>query len=200
MTIIGNASCRGAALACVAWIAAATGMLAAQAAADTDTDTGTDTAGMVGTAGTAGTAGAKASSAALALKAIAEVQMRVSFNGREASRLVPADRVVPGDEIFYTLEIRNTGGATVPAPSVVYPVPEHTRYVADSAIGPGAEVSYSVDGGRSFGEPENLEVAGPAGGAPRPATAADYTHIRWQFKHGLKGKSVAFARFRAVVK
>jgi len=125
--------------------------------------------------------------------------MRVSFNGRETTRLAPADRVVPGDEIFYTLEIRNTGSATVPAPSVVYPVPEHTRYVADSAIGPGAEVRYSVDGGHSFGEPENLQVAGPAG-APRPATAADYTHILWRFKHGLKGKSTAFARFRAVVK
>jgi hypothetical protein len=34
----------------------------------------------------------------------------------------------------------------------------------------------------------------------RPATAADYTHIRWQLKHSLKGNSVAFARFRAVVK
>ncbi len=147
----------------------------------------------------AGTAGARASSAAIALRAIAEVEVRVSFNGRETTRLVPADRVVPGDEIFYTLEIRNTGSATVPAPSVVYPVPEHTRYVADSAIGPGAEVSYSIDGGRSFDEPENLEVAGPAG-APRAAAAADYTHIRWQFKHGLKGKSMAFARFRAVVK
>ncbi|MGP8166019.1 MAG: hypothetical protein ACLQAR_10885 [Steroidobacteraceae bacterium] len=170
------------------WIAAAAGM-AAQAAADMDT----------GTVGTVGTAGAKASSAAIVLKAIAEVRMRVSFSGREATKLVPADRVVPGDEIFYTLEIRNTGSATVPAPSVVYPVPEHTRYVADSAIGPGAEVSFSIDGGRSFDEPEKLELAGSAG-APRPATAADYTHIRWQFKHGLKGKSVAFARFRAVVK
>jgi uncharacterized repeat protein (TIGR01451 family) len=183
MTIIGNAACRGAAFA--VWIAAAAGM-AAQAPADVDT-------------GTVGTVGAKASSAAIVLKAIAEVQMRVSFSGREATKLVPADRVVPGDEIFYTLEIRNTGSATVPAPSVVYPVPEHTRYVADSAIGPGAEVSYSIDGGRSFDVPENLQLAGPSG-APRPATSADYTHIRWQFKHGLKGKSVAFARFRAVVK
>lgn len=174
MIIIRNVLGRGATLLSALWIAAA-------AAAD------------------AGTAGAHVSSAAIALKAIAEVETRLSFNGREASKLVPADRVVPGDEIFYTLEIRNTGGATLPAPSVVYPIPDHTRYVADSAIGPGAEVSYSVDGGRSFDQPENLKVAGPAG-APRPADAADYTHVRWQFKHGLKGKSVAFARFRAVVK
>ncbi len=186
MTLISNASCRGAALAGVLWVAAAAGAAA---------DSGTGAAAAVDAA----TAGARASSAAIALTAIAEVETRVSFNGREATKLIPADRVVPGDEIFYTLEIRNTGSATVRAPSVVYPVPDHTRYVDDTAIGPGAEVSYSVDGGRTFDRPENLKVAGPAG-APRPADAADYTHIRWQFKHGLKGKSVAFARFRAVVK
>jgi hypothetical protein len=60
-------------------------------------------------------------------------------------------------------------------------------------------VSYSVDGGHTYDRPENLRVAGPKG-QMRPATAADYTHIRWQLKHSLKGNSVAFARFRAVVK
>ncbi len=188
MTIIGHETGRSRAFASVVWLAAVAvaAVVAVQAAADLNTVT-------------AGAAGAKVSSAAIALTAVAEVEIRVSSSGREATRLVPADRVVPGDEIFYTLEIRNTGSATVRAPSVVYPVPEHTRYVADSAIGPGAEVSYSIDGGRSFGQPENLKVAGLAG-APRPAAAADYTHIRWQLTHGLKGKSVAFARFRAVVK
>ena len=73
------------------------------------------------------------------------------------------------------------------------------RYLADSAAGPGADVSFSVDGGRTFDLPENLLVAGPAG-QWRPATAADYTHIRWQLKHRLNVNSVAFARFRAVVK
>ena len=62
----------------------------------------------------------------------------------------PADRVVPGDEVIYTLEIRNTGARSLPPPTVDYPVPEHMRYVADSAVGAGAEVSYSIDGGRSF--------------------------------------------------
>jgi len=156
-------------------------------------------AAAAGAAAGAGTAGAQASSAAITLKAIAEVETRISLNGREATKLLPADRVVPGDEIIYTLEIRNTGYATIPAPSVVYPIPEHTRYVADSAIGPGAAVSYSVDGGRTFDRPQNLKVAGPAG-TLRQADAADYTHVRWQLRHSLEGKSVAFARFRAVVK
>ena len=114
-------------------------------------------------------------------------------------KLVPADRLVPGDRVIYTLEVRNTGATALDAPTVTHPVPEHTRYVADSAVGPGAEVSYSVDGGRSFERPENLTVQGPDGRL-RPAVAADYTDIRWQLKNSLKANSVAFVRFRALVK
>ena len=135
----------------------------------------------------------------IAVTAIAEVETKISRNGRDAVKLVPADRVVPGDQVIYTVEIRNTGADPVLAPSVAYAIPPHMRYVADSAVGPGAEVSYSIDGGRTFDRPENLKIAGPAGQL-RPADAADYTHIRWQLKNGLKGNSVAFARFRAVVK
>jgi hypothetical protein len=73
------------------------------------------------------------------------------------------------------------------------------RYLDDTAAGPGADISYSIDGGHTFDRPENLKVIGPDG-QKHPATAADYTHIRWQLRHILKGKSVAFARFRAVVR
>ena len=40
---------------------------------------------------------------------------------------------------------------------------------------------------------------GPDGDGDR-RLGADYTHIRWQLKNILKGRAVAFARFRAVVK
>jgi uncharacterized repeat protein (TIGR01451 family) len=112
--------------------------------------------------------------------------------------LAPADRLVPADQVIYTLEVRNTDASAVSAPTVTYPIPEHMVYIANSAIGPGADVSYSVDG-RSFDKPENLKVPTTAGGL-RPATPADYTHIRWQFKHALKANSTAFVRFRALVK
>ena len=72
-------------------------------------------------------------------------------------------------------------------------------YTPDSAVGPGTDVTYSVDAGRSFDTPENLKVQEP-GGRVRAATAVDYTHIRWQLKNALKGNSVAFVRFRAQVK
>jgi hypothetical protein len=135
----------------------------------------------------------------ISVKAIAEVAVKISQSGREAQRLQPADRVVPGDEVIYTLEIRSTTAMAQPPPIVDYPVPEHMRYVADSAVGAGAWVSYSIDGGRTFARPEELFVTGEDG-KKWPATAEDYTHIRWRLKHILKGNSVAFARFRAIVK
>ena len=135
----------------------------------------------------------------LKIKSIAEVESRTVQAGREIVQLIPADRVAPGDRVIYTLEVRNTGATAIATPSITYAIPEHMRYVADSAVGPGAEVSYSVDRGRSFGTPESLNVRGPDGRL-RPAVAADYTDIRWQLKNILKPNSVAFVRFRALVK
>ena len=135
----------------------------------------------------------------IAVRAIAEVESRTLREGREISKLLPADRVVSGDWLVYTLEVRNSASTPVPHPTVTYPVPEHLSYVADSAVGPATEVSYSVDGGRSFDAPENLRIQ-DADGQRRLAAASDYTHIRWQLKNSLKGNSVAFVRFRARVK
>jgi uncharacterized repeat protein (TIGR01451 family) len=135
----------------------------------------------------------------LEIRAVAEVESKTTDGGRQAVKLIPADRVVPGDRVLYTLEVRNAGTTAVDAPIVIHPVPEHMRYVADTAVGPGADVTYSVDGGHTFDRAENLKVTG-ADGNPRLAVAADYTHIRWQLKNSLKVNSMAFVRFRALVK
>jgi len=60
-------------------------------------------------------------------------------------------------------------------------------------------VSYSVDGGHTFDNAGKLHVPG-VDGRPRLAAAADYTHLRWRLKNSLKANSVAFVRFRALVK
>jgi uncharacterized repeat protein (TIGR01451 family) len=150
-------------------------------------------------AGFAGGAARGAISDPIAIKAIAEIELPILEPGPEISKLVPADRVVPGDRIFYTLEVRNTSAAALAAPAVTYPIPAHMQYVAESAVGPGTVVSFSVDGGRSFDAAENLKIK-TEDGSLRAALAADYTHIRWQFKRSLKGNAVAFVRFRALVK
>ncbi|HEY2466135.1 MAG TPA: hypothetical protein VGI32_18890 [Steroidobacteraceae bacterium] len=135
----------------------------------------------------------------ISVKAIAEVEQASHVEGRETTKLMPADRVVSGDMVIYTLEVRNTAPVSVRRPVVTYPIPAHMTYLPDSAIGPGAAVTYSIDAGRSFDVAENLKVQEPTGGL-RAATAADYTHIRWQLKNTLKGNSVAFVRFRARMK
>lgn len=135
----------------------------------------------------------------LVLKLVAEVQTTVRQGDRDITKLVPADRLVPGDLVLYTLQIRNPGPVLVKAPEIVLPVPAHVAYVADSATGPGAEVTYSVDGGHRFERPENLQAVDPDGRI-RVAKPSEYTHIRWKIKNTIKVKSIAFARFRAVVK
>jgi uncharacterized repeat protein (TIGR01451 family) len=154
----------------------------------------------------------------LQIKSIAEVESKVaqastaaadagragdsgpaSTAGHAHVELVPADKVVPGDRVIYTLEVRNGAETALDAPSFSYPIPEHMRYVADSAVGPGAVVSYSVDGGHTFARAEDIKVKGPDGKL-RAAVAADYTDIHWQLKNRLKANSVAFVRFRTVVK
>ena len=122
-------------------------------------------------------------------------QVQVVY-GRTSIRLLPADHVVPGDLLIYTLKVRNAGSDPVARPQFIAPIPLHTSYVADTAVGPGADVMYSVDAGETFDKAQNLRVRGE-GGALRPATAADYTHIRWTLRRPLKPKSVAYARFRA---
>lgn len=139
------------------------------------------------------------SNPAIKVKVLAEIETNVSVADRASVKLGPADRVVPGDQIIYTLEIRNTGALPVNEPTVSYPVPEHMRYIADSASGPGAQVTFSIDGGQSFDQPQNLAVAGSSAHS-RPAGVEDYTTIRWQLKNRLNAHSVAYARFRAIVK
>jgi uncharacterized repeat protein (TIGR01451 family) len=146
-----------------------------------------------------GVAAAAVAADPISVKAIAEVESRITEHGREVTRLAPADRLVSGDAVIYTLEVRNTVSTAVHTPTVTFAVPQYLSYVAESAVGPGAETSFSVDGGRSFDAAENLTVQ-DADGRQRPAGAADYTHIRWQLKNTLKGNSVAFVRFRARVK
>ena len=137
--------------------------------------------------------------AGIAQKTIGEVLRRREGAGPARFDLLPADHVVSGDQVVYTVEIRNT--TTQPRGGVVAvtPVPDKMVYVSGSATGPGCEVEFSVDGGVSFGKQGELNIKLPAAQS-RQAVAADYTHIRWRLKYALNGMSTAYAHFRAVLK
>jgi hypothetical protein len=71
-------------------------------------------------------------------------------------------------------------------------------YVVGSAFGPGSDIVFSVDGGRSFAEPENLFVT--ESGVERLASADDYTHIRWLVNNDIVAGAQGMAQFRARLK
>ena len=117
-------------------------------------------------------------------------------NGEIELRRVPAGKVVPGDEVIYTIYAVNLGD--VPAEDVVVhdPIPEHTKYRDGSAIGADTEITFSVDGGVDYGPSKSLTVVA-ADGSVRPAQASDYTDIRWKFTRALDPGESRFVRFRA---
>lgn len=133
------------------------------------------------------------------LKTVAEIEQQMTDEGgKPTTRLVPVEKIVPGNEVIYTVSATNVCDREAEAVVIDNPVPEHMDYVADSAIGPGTEVTFSIDGGFNYAKPNVLMVSNPDG-TKRAATATDYTHIRWVMRNPLKPGSVAYARFRAIL-
>ncbi len=118
-------------------------------------------------------------------------------SGRETTRLASAQKVLPGDEVVYTVSAANVCDYDVTDPIIDKAIPEHMRYVADSAIAPAADATFSIDGGFRYERPADLKVIAPDG-TERAAVPADYTHIRWRMRRPLAPGAVVIARFRAV--
>jgi uncharacterized repeat protein (TIGR01451 family) len=127
---------------------------------------------------------------------VAEVRENISTTpGREIYRFVPARMLEQGQVVYYTVRITNQTTVPLRNVAVVQAVPANTTYLADSASGPGADVSFSVDGGLSYGPAAALTIE--VEGAKQPARTAQYTNIRWQLRNPLAPGAVALARFRA---
>ena len=133
----------------------------------------------------------------VATELVAEVRENVSTTpGREVYRYAPARLLEQGQVVYYTLRITNQTTVPLRNVAVVQPVPANTTYVADSASGPGAAVSFSVDGGKTYAPADSLMIE-TEGGTKQLAQASQYTHIRWQLRNPLAPGATALARFRA---
>lgn len=118
-------------------------------------------------------------------------------DGVRTARSVPATSVSPGDVVEYVLTWENRGDAVAKDANVDDPIPKGTTYLAGTATGEGAEITFSADGGKTFAPAVRLtyEVRLPSGAVEkRVATPAEYTHVRFTLKSippGAKG-TVAF--------
>ncbi len=137
---------------------------------------------------------AYAATAAIQLKNIAEVEMQ---SGNEFKR-VPAKNVPPDSEVIYTTTFKNISGEPVNNVTITNPVPQNTLYIANSAVGSNADITYALNG-KNYDIPENLEVKG-AHGKGRPAIASDYTYIRWVYKGELAPGESSAVSFRVKVR
>ncbi|MEM9171267.1 MAG: hypothetical protein AAGA84_01045 [Pseudomonadota bacterium] len=141
-------------------------------------------------------AGAAAQEGKVELRTVVEKeQTTVNQEGETVTKLVPADKVVPGDVVIYTVTYTNVADQAVENIVITNPIADELEYVFDSAFAPGADISFSVDGGNAFASLDELTVN--RDGQPVPASASDLTHIRWTLDGQLDPGAQGFARFRA---
>jgi len=135
----------------------------------------------------------------LEIQATAEVEVAVKgADGREEIKRMPAAKVVPGTTVIYTLHAKNTSQKPAADVVVTDPIPEHVEYVDGSITHEGARVTFSVDGGKTWGAKEQLKVKA-SDGTMRAALPSDFTHIRWTFEKPLAPGESRAVSFRAKV-
>jgi len=101
---------------------------------------------------------------------------------RPHARFVPAGRLEAGDEVHYTIRVRNPGMNPVTGVLVTKRMPFGLHYITGSATGPACDVEFSTDGGKTY-------AAKPGDG--------DFSHLRWTLRRPLPPQSTALLRFRA---
>jgi uncharacterized repeat protein (TIGR01451 family) len=129
---------------------------------------------------------------------VQRLDVREGPGGQEIRRWVPATRLSAGDEVHYTVRVRNPGKAPVESIVVTKRLPFGVHYLRGSAVGPAAEVQFSLDGGKTFATAEQLsKSAGSGKQGARKALEGDYTHVRWVLARPLGPSATALLRFRA---
>lgn len=117
--------------------------------------------------------------------------------GVSDTRLIAADIVVPGEKVFYTITFTNISEETADNVVITNPIAADLVYVEGSGFGPGTDMQFSVDDGKTFAAAAELTVT--EDGETRAADASDYTHVRWVLKGNLDAGAQATARFAAVL-
>ncbi|MBB6122681.1 hypothetical protein [Sphingobium subterraneum] len=115
-------------------------------------------------------------------------------NGNQRRIIKAADRLEPGDRLIFIVRYRNSGSQPVNHFALTNAV---SRHVSIDPTVPGMEVS--VDGGRSWGTIDRLNVPSGLGGT-RPAMAEDVTHVRWLVRAPLRPGDMGQISYRATVR
>ncbi len=122
-----------------------------------------------------------AAASASALTASQTVEREVVVKNPDGTQTVkrqPADKVIPGEKVVYSLHYYNEQEKPAENIVLVMPIPEQIKYIDGSAERADVKTEYSVDGGKTFATRDKLMVR-LADGRLVPARAEDITSIRW---------------------
>ena len=133
------------------------------------------------------------------VKNVAETEVEVKNpQGVVEKKRVPLDKATPGTEVIYTTTFTNQGSKPAGNIAITNPVPANTTFVGSSAFGDNTDVTFSIDGGKTYAPADKLRVRTPEG-RERAAVPSDYTHIRWTYQGDLAPARTGSAGFRAVI-
>ena len=118
--------------------------------------------------------------------------------GRTVETWVTFTKLLPGEEVTYTLACTNRGDQPASDLVVSLPIPAEMTLAAPEPTA-GAETTYSIDGGNTFAAFDRLVVTAPDG-ATRPATREDINFVRWKLTTSLVSGATARVACRALLK
>ena len=109
--------------------------------------------------------------------------------------------VMPGDVLQYQLRFTNQRQGDARGVVFTNPVPAGLRYVDGSA---GADrqdvtVEYSADGGKTFAKTPIVTEVVAGRRVQKPASPAQYTHVRWTVRGSIASGASVTAEFRATM-
>jgi len=138
----------------------------------------------------------------LDLKTTVEKELKVKKQGKTVLEKVPAENSSPGDQLVYTITYTNAGKGAVVDATIVNPIPRGVTVDPMGIEGTDANVTCSIDSGRSFhAPPVMVKIKKPDGSLEsKPAPPESYTHIRWIIKKPLAPGQTGQVNFKATVK
>ncbi|MDH3342587.1 MAG: hypothetical protein OEM07_02570 [Gammaproteobacteria bacterium] len=112
---------------------------------------------------------------------------------------IDAELAVPGDVMMYRIVFENIGNESASGIVINDPIPNNTKYRINSASGRNTTITFSIDGGKSFGNPDDLVVK-DKDGKEWKAKPESYTHIRWVYNKLLAPTEKGEVSFKAQIK
>lgn len=110
--------------------------------------------------------------------------IKTDKDGKVTYDYVDPGTVLPGDVMMYTITFENIGDSPAEGIVINNPVPNNSEYRVGSAAGKNTKIIFSIDGGKNFGNPEELVVS-DKNGKQWTAKPESYTHIRWVYSQPL---------------